>query len=77
VAVPGPHLVDCGLVSVEGHQVGVLSTHLPAGVVGVDHGGTAHPSPQFLVFLPNIPPGSAQGILGNGPLGQFQPSQQP
>jgi hypothetical protein len=35
VAVPGPDLVDRDLISVEGHQVGVLSTYPPASIISV------------------------------------------
>src|ERR687895_44997 len=62
VAVPGPHLVDRGLVRIEGHQVGLLPTYLPASIVGVDHRRVPNPSPQFLVHLAHTAPGSAQGV---------------
>src|ERR671918_321901 len=45
VAVPGPDLVDGNLIGVEGHQVGVVSTYLPARIVGVDHWGPPEPQP--------------------------------
>src|ERR687891_170232 len=45
VAVPGPHLVDRGLVRIEGHQVDLLPTYLPASIVGVDHRRVPNPSP--------------------------------
>src|ERR687891_360878 len=62
VAVPGAHLVDRGLVGVEGHQVGVLPTHFPAGVVGVDYPRVPYPIPQCLVHLAYPAPGPAQRI---------------
>src|ERR671919_751083 len=76
VPVPGPHLVDSSLIGIEGHQVGLLPTHLPAGIVGVDYWRVPNPSPQFLIRLAHPAPGPAQRILSNGPLGQLHPSQQ-
>src|SRR5919106_3700560 len=71
VPVSAPDLIDRGLIGIEGHQVSVLPSHLPAGIVGVDHRSVSYPGPQLLVFLANTSPGPAQGILGNGPLGQL------
>src|SRR5919106_681913 len=76
VPVPGPHLVDSSLIGIEGHQVGLLPTYLPAGIVGVDYWRVPNPSPQFLIRLAHPAPGPAQRILSNGPLGQLHPSQQ-
>jgi hypothetical protein len=39
VAVPGPYLIDCDLICIEGHQVSVLPAHPPASVVGVHRWG--------------------------------------
>src|ERR671919_1336874 len=64
VAVPGPHLVDRSLVSIEGHPVGRLPTYLPAGVVSIDYRRVPNPSPQSLVHLAHPAPGPAQGVLG-------------
>src|SRR5918996_1042087 len=61
VSMPGAHLVDGGLVGVKGHQVGVVSTYLPARVIGVDHRGLPHYGPQFLVLLTHPASGLAQG----------------
>src|SRR5918996_233787 len=72
VPVPGPHLVDRGLVSVEGHQVSILSTHLPASIIGVDRRSIPDPGPQLLVLLAYLASGPAQAILGNSSLGQDQ-----
>jgi hypothetical protein len=72
-AVPGPHLIDRGLVGVKGHQVGLLPSHLPVGVIGVDHWRVPNPSPQCWVDLTYPAPGPAQRILGNGPLVRTSP----
>src|SRR5918996_1882103 len=69
VPMPGAHLVDGGLVGVKGHQVSLLSTHLPASIVSVDRRSIPDPSPQLLVLLAYLASGPAQGILGNGSLG--------
>src|ERR671918_3114292 len=76
VPVPGPHLIDRGLVGVEGHQVGVLSTHLPARVVSVDRWRVPYRMPQLLVGGTHGTLGPAQGVLGDRPLGQLHPSQE-
>src|ERR671918_2370388 len=51
LSMPGAHLVDGGLLGVKGHQVGFVSTYLPARVIGVDHRGLPHSGLQFLVLL--------------------------
>jgi hypothetical protein len=52
VPVPGPDLIDRGLVGVEGHQVGVLTTYLPTSIVSVDRWGVPYGAAQFLVGGP-------------------------
>src|ERR687891_2440204 len=69
VAVPGPHLVDSSLVGVKGHQVSILSTHLPASIVSVARRSIPDPGSQLLVLLAYLASAPAQGILGNGSLG--------
>src|ERR671919_1506246 len=74
VPVSEAHLVDGRLVGVKGHQVSLLSTHLPASIVSVDRRSIPDPSPQLLVLLAYLASGPAQGILSDGPLSQLQPS---
>src|SRR5918999_2723697 len=68
VPVSAPDLIDRGLIGIEGHQVSVLPSHLPAGIVGVDHRSVSYPGPQLLVLLAYLAFGPAQGILGDGSL---------
>jgi hypothetical protein len=42
VPVPGPDLIDRGLLGVKSHQVGVLATYLPTSIVGVDRWGVPY-----------------------------------
>ena len=73
--MPGPDLIDRGLVGVEGHQVGVFPTYFPTSIVGVDCWGVLDGGAQLLVGGAHWARGLAQGILGDGSLGQLEPSQ--
>jgi hypothetical protein len=75
VAVPGPDLIDRGLVGVEGHQVGVLPAHPPAGIISVDRWGFPYRAAQLLVGRAHLASGPAQRILSDGSLSQFQSNQ--
>src|SRR5918996_496300 len=75
VAVPGPYLIDRDLISIESHQVGVLPVHPPASIISVNRRRFPYRTAQLLVGNAYLASGAAQGILGDGPLSQLQPSQ--
>jgi hypothetical protein len=65
VPMPGPDLIDRGLVGVESHQVGVLTTYFPTSIVGADHWRFLYRAVQLLIDSVYFASGGA-ALQGHG-----------
>src|ERR1035437_6972462 len=73
VAMLGADLVDGGLVGVEHHQLGWLTTYCPTGVVGVGDWCVADPSAGLLIGIAHHAGGLLEGVPRHGALRQRYP----
>src|ERR1035437_2536814 len=77
VAMLGADLVDGGLVGVEHHQLGWLTTYCPTGVVGVGDWCVADPSAGLLIGIAHHAGGLLEGVPRHGALPSALPRSSP